>query len=156
MATAGILVLQGHADGSFNAYDSETGKRLWTFAAGSGVLGPPITYKVNGRQYITVLSGFGTSGALFGEKVARFGWQYRTQPRRILTFVHDGKAWPLPAAEPDHPEPVADHEYRPAPALEEEGEPISDRPCQSRDGVGLKAAALAPATRPSPDAPADT
>src|SRR3546814_9516990 len=33
MATAGNLVFQGHADGSFNAYDSETGKRLWTFAA---------------------------------------------------------------------------------------------------------------------------
>src|SRR3546814_2940563 len=106
MATAGNLVFQGHADGSFNAYDSETGKRLWTFAAGSGVLGPPITYKVNGRQYITVLSGFGTSGALFGEKVARFGWQYRTQPRRILTFVLDGKAGPLPPAAPrteEHP-----------------------------------------------------
>src|SRR3546814_921961 len=150
MATAGNLVFQGHADGSFNAYDSETGKRLWTFAAGSGVLGPPITYKVNGRQYITVLSGFGTSGALFGEKVARFGWQYRTQPRRILTFVLDGKAGPLPPAAPDHPEPVADPEYRPDPALAEKGAPIYGRRCLVCHGVDVKAAGLAPDLRASP------
>src|SRR3546814_15380040 len=103
MATAGNLVFQGHADGSFNAYDSETGKRLWTFAAGSGVLGPPITYKVNGRQYITVLSDFGTSGAPFGETVARFGWPYRTQPPRTLTFRPAGQARPSPPPAPPPP-----------------------------------------------------
>src|SRR3546814_2591919 len=84
---------------------------------------------------ITVLSGFGTSGALFGEKVARFGWQYRTQPRRILTFVLDGKAGPLPPAAPDHPEPVADPEYRPDPALAEKGAPIYGRRCLVCHGV---------------------
>src|SRR3546814_13313254 len=93
-----------------------------SFAAGSGVLGPPITYKVNGRQYITVLLGFGTSGALFGEKVARFGWQYRTQPRRILNFVLDGKAGQLQRAARDHHEPVADPESRADPALADKGD----------------------------------
>src|SRR5690606_13707965 len=58
MATAGNLVFQGHADGTFKAFDSASGKRLRSFEAGTGVLAPPITYQVDGRQYVTVLSGF--------------------------------------------------------------------------------------------------
>jgi len=150
MATAGNLVFQGHADGSFNAFDSATGRRVWTFAAGTGVIAPPITYKVKGRQYVTVLSGFGTSGALFGEKVARFGWQYRTQPRRILTFALDGKAPPLPVHSPDHPMPIADESFKDDPALASKGTEIYGRRCLVCHGVDVKAAGLAPDLRASP------
>jgi len=66
MATGGNLVFQGRIDGEFNAYAADSGKRLWSFAAGAAVIAPPITYSAHGRQYVTVLAGMGTSGAAFG------------------------------------------------------------------------------------------
>lgn len=150
MATAGNLVFQGHADGTFNAFDSATGRQVWKFAAGTGVIAPPITYMIKGKQYVTVLSGFGTSGALFGGKVARFGWQYRTQPRRILTFALDGKAAPLPPPAPDHPTPIEDKSFREDSVLAGKGTEIYGRRCLVCHGVDVKAAGLAPDLRASP------
>lgn len=150
LATAGDLVFQGRATGTFDAYDSASGERLWSFAAGTGVLAPPISYMVNGRQYVTVLSGFGTSGALFGGKVAQYGWQYRTQPRRILTFALDAKAEPLPKATPVFPKPVEDLSYVANDALASKGAEIYGRRCLVCHGVDVKAAGLAPDLRASP------
>jgi quinohemoprotein ethanol dehydrogenase len=92
MATAGNLVFHGRADGFFDAYAADTGTRLWSFEAGTAVLAPPITFRAGGQQYVTVLSGFGGSGALFGKRVASLGWQAQTQPRRVLTFNLGGNA----------------------------------------------------------------
>jgi alcohol dehydrogenase (cytochrome c) len=57
MATAGNLVFLGHIDGTFSAYDAKTLKELWSFNAGTGINAPPITYAVNGKQYVAVLVG---------------------------------------------------------------------------------------------------
>jgi alcohol dehydrogenase (cytochrome c) len=57
LATAGNLVFLGHPDGAFTAYDAKTLKELWSFNAGTGINAPPITYAVNGKQYIAVLAG---------------------------------------------------------------------------------------------------
>ena len=57
LATAGNLVFLGHVDGTFAAYDARTLKELWSFNAGSGINAPPVTYAVNGRQYVAVLVG---------------------------------------------------------------------------------------------------
>jgi alcohol dehydrogenase (cytochrome c) len=57
LATAGNLVFLGHADGAFAAYDAKTLKELWSFNAGTGINAPPISYAVNGKQYIAVLAG---------------------------------------------------------------------------------------------------
>ena len=57
MATAGGLVFTGEGNGQFNAYDSKTGKMLWTFQAGAGVNAPPASYTVDGKQYIVVGAG---------------------------------------------------------------------------------------------------
>ena len=53
LVTAGGLVFQGHIDGTFNAYDATTGKQVWSYPAGNAVLGAPISYSVNGTQYIS-------------------------------------------------------------------------------------------------------
>jgi quinohemoprotein ethanol dehydrogenase len=98
LATGGGLVFQGRADGKFQAYDAANGKLLWHFDAKSPVLGPPITYRVKGRQYVTVLSGIGTSAGLLG-KLAAMRSDYRTQARRVLTFEL-GAGKPLPPTEP--------------------------------------------------------
>jgi len=57
LATAGNLVFTGEGDGHFNAYDAKTGKQLWTFQAGAGCNAPPVTYTVDGKQYVAVACG---------------------------------------------------------------------------------------------------
>ena len=59
LATGGGLVFTGDAEGFFTAYDAETGKVLWSFQCGSGHHASPITYTLDGRQYIAVCVGLG-------------------------------------------------------------------------------------------------
>jgi PQQ-dependent dehydrogenase (methanol/ethanol family) len=60
LATAGGLVFYGTMDGWFKAVDARTGKLLWQFKAGSGIIGQPISYRgPDGRQYIAVIAGVG-------------------------------------------------------------------------------------------------
>ena len=90
LATAGNLVFQGTTDGLFSAHDAVTGKRLWKFNAGLGIIGAPISWGKNGKQYVSVLVGWGgTSGA--ASDVLDVGWKYGQQPRRVLTFALGGK-----------------------------------------------------------------
>jgi len=65
LATAGNVLFMGEGSGMFNAYDSRTGKRLWQFDCGAGVNAPPVTYRVDGRQYVAVAAG---GNQLFGFK----------------------------------------------------------------------------------------
>lgn len=60
MSTAGGLVFTGSQTGQFMAFDSATGKQVWTFQTGSGISGLPVTWERNGRQYVTVMSGAAT------------------------------------------------------------------------------------------------
>ncbi len=57
LATAGNLVFMGEGNGWFNAFNAKTGERLWRFNLGAGVNAPPISYQVNGEQYIAVAAG---------------------------------------------------------------------------------------------------
>jgi len=60
LATAGGLVFYGTMDGWFKAVDGKTGRLLWQFKTGSGIIGQPISYRgPDGRQYIAVPSGIG-------------------------------------------------------------------------------------------------
>src|SRR5229473_2290852 len=60
LATAGGLVFTGEGNGKFAAYNSSTGKELWSFHAGAGVNAPPSTYMAGGKQYIVVGAGGNT------------------------------------------------------------------------------------------------
>jgi len=60
LATGGGLVFTGEGNGAFNAYDAKNGKKLWSFQAGAGVNAPPVSYMVNGKQYIAVAAGGNT------------------------------------------------------------------------------------------------
>jgi PQQ-dependent dehydrogenase (methanol/ethanol family) len=57
MATAGGVVYTGEGNGLFKGYDSATGNLLWKFQAGAGVNAPPVSYTVDGKQYIAVGAG---------------------------------------------------------------------------------------------------
>lgn len=94
LATAGNLVLQGRADGILAAYRATDGKPLWSFDAGTGIMAPPVTYQVDGVQYVSVLAGWGGPDGLgndpsWGPVKPGFG--------RILTFTLGGNTAFKPA-----------------------------------------------------------
>ena len=65
LVTAGDIAFYGTMDGWFKAVDARTGKDLWKFKTGSGIISQPMTYTYGGKQYIAVLSGVGGwSGAI--------------------------------------------------------------------------------------------
>ena len=59
LATAGGLVFAGEPSGYVDAFDAKTGKLLWRFQTGSGLHGNPVTYSIDGRQYLAVPTGWG-------------------------------------------------------------------------------------------------
>jgi alcohol dehydrogenase (cytochrome c) len=59
MVTASDLVFTGVMTGEFQALDADTGKILWSFQTPSGIVGQPVTWEKDGKQYVTVLSGLG-------------------------------------------------------------------------------------------------
>jgi alcohol dehydrogenase (cytochrome c) len=59
LTTGGGLVFAGTPEGEFKAYDQDTGKELWSYQTGSGIVGSPMSFSIGGKQYIAVPSGFG-------------------------------------------------------------------------------------------------
>jgi alcohol dehydrogenase (cytochrome c) len=72
LATAGGLVFTGDPEGHFTVYDADNGQALWSYQTGSGMRGGPISYQLDGEQYIAVLSGMG--GAVGGFTGAGAPW----------------------------------------------------------------------------------
>lgn len=71
LTTGGGLVFAGTPEGLFKAYDAKSGKELWAFQTGSGVVGQPITWEMDGTQYVAVTSGWGGAVPLWGGEVAK-------------------------------------------------------------------------------------
>jgi glucose dehydrogenase len=90
LATAGNLVFYGTLDGWFKAVDARTGKLLWQFKTGSGIIGQPISYRgPDGRQYIAVVCGVGGwAGAVVAGKLDT------RDPTAALGFVNATKDLP--------------------------------------------------------------
>ena len=69
LSTAGGVVFSGQLTGEFEAFDAETGNKLWHFQTGSGIEGQPITWEQDGVQYVAVSVGIGGVYSLFsGDK----------------------------------------------------------------------------------------
>ena len=74
LATAGNLLFVGEGNGNFNAFDSRSGDLLWQYLCEAGVNAPPITYRVDGKQYVAVaVGGSQIFGYKQGETVYVFG-----------------------------------------------------------------------------------
>ena len=99
LSTAGGLVFQGTGDGMFSAYDASSGNKVWSFDAGLGIIAAPMSYAVDGRQYIALLVGWGGSASV-GSDVMNVGWKYGANPRRLLVFALDGNATIPPGPKP--------------------------------------------------------
>ena len=59
LATAGDVVFEGNQQGHFEAFDARSGKRLWRFQAPTSVIGSPVSYSIDGVQYVIVTAGAG-------------------------------------------------------------------------------------------------
>ncbi len=151
LATGGGLVFQGDADGVFTAYDAKTGDRLWHYDAGLGISAPPITYKIDGTQYIALLVGYGGGYAgRISSGAESSGWAYGVHRRRLLTFALDGKA-EVPVQPPRHfPQPLVEAGFEIDLELAEVGELVyTSRGCFACHGFGAVAAGMAPDLRAS-------
>lgn len=71
LATGGGLVFYGTPEGDLKGLDSATGKELFSFNTGSGIVGSPITWDQDGEQMISVVSGWGGAVPLWGGEVAK-------------------------------------------------------------------------------------
>jgi PQQ-dependent dehydrogenase (methanol/ethanol family) len=83
LSTAGGLVFQGAAEGQFNAYDARDGKKLWSFDTTNGIIAAPMTYELDGEQYVAVMVGYGGAGAL---SAAAFLPDRPRLPGRLMVF----------------------------------------------------------------------
>ena len=102
LSTAGNLVFEGTAGGNFEAYRADTGARLWSFAAQTGVMAGPVTYTVNGEQYVAVLAGWGGVFPLATGEVSFNSGRVRNISR-MLVFKFGGKANLSPLEPPEEP-----------------------------------------------------
>jgi quinohemoprotein ethanol dehydrogenase len=98
LSTAGNLVFQGTASGELVAYRATDGEELWSFAAQTGIIAAPMTFAVGGKQYVTVLAGWGGVFPLVTGALA-FKSGHIVNRSRVLTFALEGTAQ-LPPAEP--------------------------------------------------------
>ena len=129
LATGGGLVFQGDANGNLNAYSADDGRKLVSVAMGSSMMAAPITYRVNGTQYVAIVAG-GTGGAgLLAGPLDPASAAYRYgNDGRIIALKIGGPAPPVPPlrTDPPFPEPPA----RPAdPARIAAGEVLYNRFC---------------------------
>ncbi|MEM7408733.1 MAG: PQQ-dependent dehydrogenase, methanol/ethanol family [Myxococcota bacterium] len=87
LTTAGNLVFQGTAHGTFAAYQADDGTPLWETPAGTGIVAAPVTYELDGVQYVAVLAGWGGAFALAaGAAAAAAGNRRDTNIGRLLVF----------------------------------------------------------------------
>ncbi len=90
LTTAGNLVFQGTSDGRFVAYDARRGTKLWETPTGTGVVAAPMTYMVDGKQYVSIAVGW---GGVYGKAMRHTD---RQGPGTVYTFAVGGNA-PMPA-----------------------------------------------------------
>lgn len=92
LATNGNLVFQGTGDGRFAAYSADKGKKLWEFPTFTGIIAPPISYKVDEIQYIAVMAGYGGAGGLpSGDARTAISGKYKNIGK-LLVFKLNGNA----------------------------------------------------------------
>jgi quinohemoprotein ethanol dehydrogenase len=94
LTTAGNLVVQGTSSGYLVFYHAETGEKLHQIEVGTGIIAAPVSYEIDGVQYIAVIAGFG--GALNSTLMpGNAAYRYRNYGR-VLAFRLDGGPTPLP------------------------------------------------------------
>jgi quinohemoprotein ethanol dehydrogenase len=104
LSTAGNLVFQGQGTGEFAAYAADSGKKVWSIQSGSAIESVPVTFALNGEQYILTPVGWGSGSRLFAPAWTMATPQSKRGPTRLLAFkLGATTAFPVP---PDVVPPV--------------------------------------------------
>ena len=148
LATAGGLVFQGTTWGELRAYDAATGALVWQAPTGTGIIAPPISFELDGEQYIAVVAGLGGSA---GGHFIKFP---NANPGRILAFKLDAKAELPPMPEmPKRPgtgeRPVEAPVIEASAEMLARGRDLYAYNCSRCHGLGVQASGLYPDLRHS-------
>jgi len=132
LATAGNLVFQGTAMGDFVAYRADSGAKLWSTQTQTGVLAPPMSYDVDGEQYVALEVGWGGAFGLAAGQLARDTHIKGNTPRVLVYKLNGQDKLPppeTPAALPLNPPPETA-----TAAVAEEGKVLYSRSCGTCHG----------------------
>lgn len=143
MTTAGNLVFQGTALGEFRAYAADTGKQLFSYPVGTGVMAGAATFMIGNEQYVAVLAGRG--GALplsIGYAIGK-ARDVPNQPR-LLVFKLGGQAQLPPAAPPPAIAPPPLPESTATPQQVAQGQALFGRYCQVCHGASAGGGGVLP------------
>ena len=132
LSTAGNLVFEGTGYGQFEAFRANSGEKIWSASTQSGITAGPISYTVNGEQYIAVLVGWGGVLPLAAGEVALQNPRMNNVPR-MLAFKLGGKA-SLPPAPEVKPPVLTPPPATASSATVKKGEELYQRYCGSCHG----------------------
>jgi len=88
LATAGGLIFQGTTDGELVAYSDDTGARLWGSSVNVGIMAPPVSYEIDGEQYVAVVAGIGGAQGVLSEPLENLN------PGHVFAFKLGGGETP--------------------------------------------------------------
>jgi len=152
LSTAGDLVFQGTWDGSFAAYDAEDGTPLWQYQSDSAILAGPISYELDGEQYIAVAQGSGGTVMLtVGEELKR----NKVNQNKLLVFKRGDFNQTRTVAETDQGDQdsglatilALGHKANSNPEVIKRGEILYGQNCASCHGISAKSNHIVPDLR---------
>ncbi|HEX6992523.1 MAG TPA: PQQ-dependent dehydrogenase, methanol/ethanol family [Gammaproteobacteria bacterium] len=147
LSTAGGLVFQGTGSGQFTALDAETGEELWSTHVQTGVIAAPISYEIDGEQYVAIVVGTGGSWGVIGGATNMKGYAL-PNVSRLLVYKLGGTAQLPPAPTFQRPPMMPP----PSTASEETiamGAPLYETHCGSCHGAGVVGLGILPDLRRS-------
>jgi alcohol dehydrogenase (cytochrome c)/quinohemoprotein ethanol dehydrogenase len=146
LSTAGNLLFEGGSTGLFVAYDTSDGHTLWSFDAQSGIIAAPVSWAKEGRQFVTVLAGWGSTEGL---GVGPINWSDKGPRRnisRVLTFTLDGAAKLPPVPVPPERKLQLVPQFADAAKIEE-GRRLYHRSCYGCHGPSAMSGGVLPDLR---------
>jgi quinohemoprotein ethanol dehydrogenase len=147
LSTAGGLVFQGTSDGRFAAYAAESGAKLWEIVTNIGIVAPPISYSVDGTQYLSVLAGWGGGGVIEGSDAGISAASRYVNQGHLFTFAlgATGKLPEVPLRRLEVADPLPDLDLPLGTA--EAGSALFHRYCLQCHGILAVSAGVVPDLR---------
>ena len=148
LSTAGGLVFQGTGSGQFTALRADTGEELWSSHVQTGVMAAPITYQIDGTQYVAIMAGTGGSWAMIGGDTNMKGYAL-PNVSRLLVYKLGADGMLPPAPEFQRP-PMTPPPHEATDATIAMGAPLFETYCGSCHGAGVIGVGLLPDLRRTP------
>lgn len=148
LSTAGGLVFQGTGSGQFTALRADTGEELWSTHVQTGVIAAPITYEIDGTQYVAIMAGTGGSWAMIGGDTNMKGYALPNVSRLLVYKL--GADGTLPAAPEFTLPPMTPPPHEASDDTIAMGAPLFETYCGSCHGAGVVGVGLLPDLRRTP------